>query len=374
MKIGIVTLRFHANYGGLLQAWALQTVLKRMGHEAVFIQREWKVLRKPTLKKLKVYLNNFKMCITGKRLFPNIFRDDEANEFKLICSNTDCFVRKYLHCIIVNHFKQVKHDGFDALLVGSDQVWRPNFFNAKISEAYFKFAERWNNIKRIAYAPSFGTDVWEYSPEQTAECIKLIKKFDAVSVREYNGVDLCRKHLGVKAIQMPDPTLLLEKEDYMNLIPNRNNNHLGKLLMCYILDDNEEKYKIVKYIADMRGLTPFFTNSKYESKMPSPLSERIQPPVENWLEAFNKSEFVVTDSFHACIFAILFKKPFVVIGNTHRGIDRITSLLSDFNLENRLVMSASENIPFNDIDYECINKRLSEIRGKAFDFLCKSLT
>ena len=104
------------------------------------------------------------------------------------------------------------------------------------------------------------------------------------------------------------------------------------------------------------------------------LEQRIQPPVETWLRAFNDSEFVVTDSFHACVFSILFHKQFVVIGNPSRGLARIHSLLSIFGLEDRLVSAQSLNIEtLPPIDYAKVDVVLNQWRKESMAFLTSHL-
>lgn len=94
-------------------------------------------------------------------------------------------------------------------------------FFSKIENAYLDFAKEWK-IKRIAYAASFGTEEWEYTGEQTNNCAALLKKFNAVSVRESSGVQLCSDNFGVKAEHVLDPTMLLCKEDYIKLFKDYN--------------------------------------------------------------------------------------------------------------------------------------------------------
>ena len=113
----------------------------------------------------------------------------------------------------------------------------------------------------------------------------------------------------------------------------------------------------------------FRINSKVEDKT-APIAERIQPPVEQWLRGFHDAEFVVTDSFHACVFSILFHKPFFVVGNKKRGLSRFTSLLGLFRLENRLISTAAETdsletaIPWNNIE-----TTLNILRQKSTDVI-----
>lgn len=115
--------------------------------------------------------------------------------------------------------------GLDAYVVGSDQVWRPAFnLGPRLGNMFLDFAG--DDVKKISYAASFGCKEWEYTEEQERMCGKLAKRFDAISVREASGVDLCKEHFGVDATLVLDPTLLLNKEDYGKVchdVPKRRN-------------------------------------------------------------------------------------------------------------------------------------------------------
>lgn len=117
------------------------------------------------------------------------------------------------------------------------------------------------------------------------------------------------------------------------MIWKKTSNSKGNLLV-YILDESEEKEKLVRLVANKK-LIPFNVNSRVEDIL-ALLSERIQLPVETWLRGFYDAEFIITDSFHACVFSIIFNKPFLVIGNRDRGLTRIESLLEDFDMLDRL--------------------------------------
>lgn len=338
MKIGILTLPLHTNYGGILQAYALQTVLERMGHnvEVIDFQRPYKL---PLWKKHFVYAKRtIKKYVLKKNV--RIFKEEYKRKIKsIIRQHTQLFIDKYIHRRTIESFSEIKESDYDCIVVGSDQIWRPKYFS-RIENAFLKFAEGWN-IKRMAYAASFGTDEWEYTGKQTAKCARLLKQFDAVSVREASGVDLCREHLGVKAQHVLDPTMLLDAADYIKLFEAAGTPKSKGKLLNYILDETPEKQALINRIAKEKSLVPFRVNSKVEDRF-APLTERIQPPVEQWLRGFCDAEFVVTDSFHACVFSILFNKPFVVIGNTERGLARFNSLLSLFGLEDRLITNMAE--------------------------------
>lgn len=370
MRIGILTLPLHTNYGGILQAYALQTVLERMGHDVCLIEKKRQPLRLPLWKAPLSYGKRIIKNLTGHP-YPICFEQKINREEPLVRQNTDKFVNKYIKRRFVDDFSEIGKDDFDAIVVGSDQVWRPKYFIDGIENAYLTFAKEWN-IRRIAYAASFGTDKWEYSSEQTTSCRRLLKNFDAVSVRESSAVTLCREHLGVDVKRVLDPTMLLSTNDYMKLFDANGTPKSNGNLLCYIIDETPEKMSFVNKIAQERGLIPFRVNSKVENLI-APLQERIQPPVEQWLRGFYDADFVVTDSFHACVFSILFNKPFFVLGNEKRGLSRFSSLLGMFGMENLLVTNKDLNEKQNDIDWECVMSLLVEEKKKAINFLNENL-
>lgn len=356
MRIGILTLPLHTNYGGILQAYALQTVLETMGHEVKVISRNINY-KLPLWKTPFVYSKRIIKNILGHKT-PLFYEQKLIKEHPIIRQNTDRFIQQYIHTLNVDNYTDLREEDFDAIVVGSDQVWRPKYFG-RIEDAYLNFAKTWN-IKRIAYAASFGTDQWEYTVRKTKKCSKLVKQFDAVSVREISGIDLCRDYFGINVENVLDPTMLLSKDDYIQLFnisktPKSNGN-----LLSYILDETSEKQLLIGKVAEKNGLIPFRVNSKVEN-MSARLEERIQPPVEQWIRGFYDAEFIVTDSFHACVFAIIFNKPFLVVGNQKRGLSRILSLLTMFKLEDRMINSFDNDyICKKKIEWETVNSLLRE--------------
>ena len=373
MRIGVLTLPLHNNFGGILQAYALQQVLKDLGHNAVLIDKSRYVSLGPWYIKYPIYIKNalLKYIMRQKVV---VRPDIEINKIhKTIAQHTEPFIDKYIKRIYTRDFSNIKRDDFDAIIVGSDQVWRPRYFGQRIENAYLDFAKEWD-VKHIAYAASFGTEEWEYNDEQTANCTTLLKKFNAVSVRESSAVKLCNEKLGVDALHVLDPTMLLEKDDYIKLFAETNTPESEGNLFCYILDESTEKATIIDKVAKEKGLTPFYVNSRYEDS-DAPLEGRIQQPVEKWLRAFHDAQFVITDSFHACVFSIIFNKPFIVYGNKERGVARFESLLKMFTLEERLVTSLNEinTVLEKTIDWNMVNSIRKHMKEKSLSFLAKNL-
>lgn len=371
MRIGILTLPLHTNYGGILQAYALQTALQRMGHNVCVFD---------TKKTQKAPLSP---VVYAKRLGYKLLKDRSAlimqekhhnRVFPIIAQHTQRFASKYINKYTVDSLSKVDKNDFDAIVVGSDQIWRPKYFsgpfNARTEDAFLAFTEGWN-IKRIAYAASFGVDHWEFTAKETVKCKAAVACFDAVAVREDAAVVQCKEHFGVEAKHVVDPTMLLNKEDYIALIEQENEPVSKGTLFKYILDETPEKQALVNKVAKELGLQPFAVKPGDKGKP----EERIYPPITAWLRAFLDAEFIVCDSFHGAVFSIIFNKPFIVIGNKKRGMSRFTSLLKMFSLEERMVTDFNNiDICKKSVDWETVNATRSQLQTECLAFLNTNLS
>ena len=363
-KVAIVTLPLHTNYGGILQAYALQTVLQESDCRVQVICKN----EKPYISWKKEIVKFYRRYVLGRKNVQLASRTGYRESLR-VRKYTDRFIKERVSRRMIYDFRELKEKEYDCIVVGSDQVWRPRYFCAwygEIYDAFLEFAKDWN-VQRIAYAASFGVSEWEYDNEQTHRCSQLLKLFDTVSVREESGVELCKKNLGRKdTVLVIDPTMLLPKDHYLKLadtVPP----YKGKL-MCYILDMNPLAKKFIGAVSETYDVTPFYTGSKVEDPK-AKLEERIQPAVEKWLAGFRDAEYVLTDSFHACVFAIIFNKPFIVIGNTDRGNSRFDSLLSVFGLQNRFITSVDGLRNVTDINWDDVNTKVCQLRQRSMRFL-----
>jgi len=347
MKIGILTLPLHTNYGGILQAFALQSFLKQQGHDVWLIKRTWNI---NYITRIKIFVKHFiKKYI--------LFQKYDANKF--IHRHIKQTTQKYFTSETLQKYVKNKH--FDAFIVGSDQIWRPKFAGDILYDYFLHFIND-QVIKKIAYAASFGEDEWSFSKEQTTICSKLLQQFNAVSVREKSGIMLCKNNMGVIAKHVLDPTMLLGKKNYLLLTKNIKVN--GNLFVYNILGSIQENEKIVSIVMKKEHLIPFrMTVNKNNVS------------VERWLKSFDVAKFVVTDSFHACIFSIIFNKPFIVFTNNVEGRTRFVSLLSEFGLENRLIQSSeqTESVLNTYIDWSFVNLVLKTKQMESLQFLQNAL-
>ena len=265
MRIGILTLPLHTNYGGVLQAYALQTVLERMGHKVVVFDTSNKYSL-PPLWKLPISLAK-RLLLKCMGRIDRIFIERYNNRVQpVITKEIQLFVDSKIHRKIISKFSRIKANEFDAIVVGSDQVWRSDYFLSwncqSIENAYLSFAKKWS-INRIAYATSFGLDSWGYNEKQTEQCRQLLKKFDAVSVREDSAVKLCKQYFDVDALHVLDPTMLLDANDYIMLFEQKQTPKSKGTLLNYVLDETEEIRKIINLIASKKSMVPFAVNNPY---------------------------------------------------------------------------------------------------------------
>jgi hypothetical protein len=346
----------HSNYGGILQAYALQTALKRMGHEV------WLIRRAANIPAWKLPLSFIK-----RALLQYIFRKD-------IQVFIDTHIRPQTSIYYsTKGLKKLNKYHYDAFIVGSDQVWREKFNRSWKKNYFLDFVN--NTSIRIAYAASFGVDTWDYNEGDTKELAQLAGRFDGISVREDSGISLCKNHLNVSAEHVLDPVMLLEYSDYLKLIPSiEKTNSTGGIFAC-MLDDSDEKRSILDTLSRSMQCTSFtmYSNSSHRGTVSR---YTILPSVTHWLQSFHTARYVVTDSYHGCVFAILLNKPFLAIGNEYRGLTRFTSLLKIFGLEDRFIMHPSDltqEILRGEIDWENVNTILTQKRSEAYAFLNKYL-
>lgn len=378
MKIGIITQPLHANYGGLLQNYALQQVLTKFGHEVYTINRYNmpRIYIAGLYTKTKFFIKQLIKRVLGKPVTPS------CSKFLPIRQHCIKFVENNIKTTeIYKNTKElqeiIEKYQFNSYVVGSDQVWRP-IYSLNIYNDFLDFCKEKKNVRRLAYAASFGVDNWEFNDEQTKGCGRLAKLFDAISVREESGIKLCKNHLGVEAQHVLDPTLLLEKEEYIKLAEQNNEKESDGNLFCYILDSNESIVKAINDIEDKVSLKSFQVKSRKklsQYKKQDNIEDYVIPSPTKWIRAFMDAKMVFTDSFHGCVFSIIFNKPFWVIGNKKRGNARFDSLLKLFNLENRRITldeinSTDLTLP---IDWETVNAIKNEWQKKSIAFIKENL-
>jgi exopolysaccharide biosynthesis predicted pyruvyltransferase EpsI len=376
-KIAILTQPIKANYGGIIQNYGLSEFLKKHGYQVKTINR----VEKNPNSKLKILSSNFKRYfvsyfIKKNALNPTKERKIFKNQSNFIQNHIDLTSKIDNSFTLKNHFKK---EHYDTVIVGSDQTWRPKY-SPNIYNYFLDFLKDNNQITKLAYATSFGTSDWEFSEEETKHCAKLVQQFDAVSVREESAVEMTTKYLNKDSVWVVDPTMLLEKSDYLKLIDKRRQPQ-RKGIYSYILDETSAIRNFIEQAQDILQMAHFTNQPKVrdKSKTSKKLSDYKYPALEGWLQGFEEADFVITNSFHGTVFCVIFNKPFITIVNKERGASRFYSLLGKLNLDSRIIETTSlskkqmEDTIHQKVDFTHANQTLKEMKKESVEFLLKAL-
>lgn len=361
MKIGLLNLPLDNNYGGNLQRYALVKSLEGLGHDVIFLLCCSKIQEISILVLLLRYIKRIvkKICIDRNT---EIFvekknrkrkQQNDATALHFVCKNM-----KYSQAIFCKQdlSKYVNEHRFDALLVGSDQVWRKTIAHEYgLGTYFFDFIDKNADVKKVAFAASLGSDTNELTKEESNRIMTFYSQFTSTSVREMSSLDLLKLYgwEKPKAEVLLDPTFLLSKEDYIKLRMSEHTNPSMGNLFCYILDKTEEKIRIIDEEKRKRSLQPFYVS----------IDNTQDITICQWLRSFEEATFVVTDSFHGVVFSIIFNKPFRLVRNEFRGNARFDSLFSILDID-----SETDKLNWNEI-----NARIAFQRKKAIHFLNNAL-
>lgn len=374
MKLAIITHPLRGNYGGMLQAYALQQTLTRMGHTAHIADMPTTTdaadLRRAVKQSIREKLAWLSLALGWHNSFANPAFPARAMGKRFAARFTT---------IVPPGQNNAALSEYDACVVGSDQVWRCLYVRGYAGGVPFFFLKQVPDAVRarsIAYAASFGTDTWEGTEEETAACSALLQDFKAVSVRESSGIELCRRHLNrADAVRMPDPTLLASVEDYHRIMEKEGEAHphtATPYCTNYLLDNSEAKQRILRAGLRHTGLQegpPMMARADATTRR-----GRIPMGVGRWLSALKYAGLMVTDSFHGCVFSIIFNVPFICIMNEGRGATRMQELLQRYGLSARLLPETATDDDIaaalrHSIDWEHVNAVHEEERQRGLSFL-----
>lgn len=383
MKIGVITLwQSQDNYGQLLQAWALQEYLRKEGHSPFLIRYDfvgnW---RKKTWygKLVKVFLlypifRKIKRKIQDKRQLIHVEEINKLRRFDEFRQEHFAFSScKY------QSLKELQSNPpiADIYIVGSDQVWA-QLLDFEDNKAFFlDFGEE--NVRRISYAASFSMDNY---PEKLHPLLKSqLLHFNHVSVREESGVSIC-KSIGIKATKVLDPTLLLNKQIYMNFMTGHQ--HKKPYIFIYsinITSPKEIAWNDLKHYAQTRQdkivvttASGYITGQEIFDDVSYDYAT-----IPQWLTNIANADLVVTPSFHGIVFSILMETPFIYVplqGKFSKGNSRITDLLYNLGLDNRILTrqrtySVIANQPIN---WERVINKLNTYRHVSIQYLKEALS
>lgn len=256
---------------------------------------------------------------------------------------------------------------FDGYVVASDTLW---YYDAMINQGYTFLLDFASDDKRkISYATSFGNTKRFFPDSEIPYAKYLINRFDSVSVREFEGVNICKEVFDVDATQVMDPVFLCDHSNWDMLANNAERKTEGKFLFSYMLDPNPEKASALQNLAKKLKLklvtiTDRQNNAEERENILKYCGILSKATIEEVIFHLKNASFVVTDSFHGYCFSLIFNKPFVVLINRVRGASRFDTLSSITSTKNQMFESFKEieNIkPENllNLNYSNINELLS---------------
>ena len=393
MRIAITTFfQSQTNYGQLLQAYALQQVLMRLGHYPYIIRYGFHEYLQPvhgemieipssvpvpphTLKeRIKAFL---KERFGKPEVSDPIYSGTKENR------HFDDFRRMHLHLsqYVYNCVEDLqKYPPLaDCYLTGSDQVWAQLLSNPNNRTFFLDFG--FPDTRRVAYAPSFALK--EYPEELNAELAEQLKRFDAISVREPSGVEICRK-VGYDAKLVLDPTLLLTGQHYRWLSRESMAKLPCRFMLVYHVNITDpdvlhwEKFRKYNKRWGLRSIAVHANGENEEDIEILKDAEYWYPTVQDWIRLIAKSRYVLTTSYHGMIFSLLLHKPFFVClrpESLFAGNNRIVTILSQLGLEDRVVSVDTDigRVLWKPINWWAVDKKLKVLRKDSIRFLANRI-
>ena len=351
-KIGIITLYGNFNYGNRLQNYALQEVLKSLN----YIPESFRIM----------FYNDstlFKKIIRPiKKIRVNLLKEKRTKKFeKFTKKNID--ESKF---IIKDNFSYHKlNNKYDYFVVGSDQVWNPNFFEGHSDVYLLNFA---NKNKNISYAASFG--IANIEDKDKDIFAKGLNNFKSISVREKEGQKIVKDLSARDSTVVLDPTMLLSSKEWEKVMTKPKQMTNKKYILTYFLNGmNETQQKEIENLRKKQSLKIINLLNKNDM-------EYYNSDPSEFLYLFNHAEIIFTDSFHACVFSIIFSKPFFVFEKNKEKksmSSRIDTLLNTFKQEFRKVNSIENMTNIFKCDYKESYKILEKEKSKSIEFLKKAL-
>lgn len=360
-KVGVIT-HWGAldNYGQTIQTYALQQALKKNGAESYLIRYTGNARKSSALHKIFRIFNirRIRAYILRKR---NDAKNKEINQKNhrdlrlFLEANISLAPLIYSRKDLISHPPQA-----DIFITGSDQVWN------KLDKTYFlDFAPK--SAKKISYAASFGAA--RYKNRQLDTLATLLKPFDIITVRETEGLQLCKDAGRPDASLAPDPTMLLTAADYgaMALPP-----HTTKRYVLLYMLGNKNDFDVEKcfsFASEHNLEVKYVASQRQFDDHP-----KVYPSMEEWLGLIQGAQYVITNSFHGTVFSLIFNKQFITIpiaGNSRKMNNRIETLLKTFDL--LLRMTEDTDVLPTPIDYQGVNEHLDIIKMQGHNILSKMI-
>ena len=347
--IGYVGWWYGLNYGSALTNYALHETLAEMGKTVLML--EWPTWEKAT--------------------------------WPIPDSHTRRFARRHYDISMRQTYDNLDHFNYhcESFILGSDQLW--NYYSVKENGNYFFLDFVHPGKRKIAYATSFGHSTSFFPKERQLEISEYLQQFTAISVREKDGVDICRDTFGVHAVQTLDPVFICSPSAYEKAINDAEASEKEPYILGYILNPTEEKRNALlrasrklqlplKVILD--GQENYDKNYKAMNLNDAVLGT---VGVEDWLYYFENAQFILTDSYHGLCFSLIFHKNFICFGNRLRGMSRFNTLIEITKLDDHMLLNPQDDsiddLLYRVIDYNAVEQRLDVEKRRSREWLKNAL-
>lgn len=369
MKVGLVTFSSAHNYGALLQAYAMQTYLEKIGLEVDvinyrprFIDGVYDIYKiKRTNSDLhKIYLK------IQKNVFLNLKDSWKIKRY----NNFEKFINESLHTTkVYNSLSSIQKDflNYDILIAGSDQIWNTDLTKGIDPTYFLEFGNK--DAVRIAYAPSLGKDLIEEEFKPLYK--RYLSNFDFISIREENMRDILGELTSKEMVSVLDPTLLLDREDY-DKIKEDSIYKDKEYIYVHFIGNDIKTYEMADYLS--RKLNLPVLHNRPSGLFDNELSGNFYESPQQLISVIDNAKYVITNSFHATVFSIVYKKQFLTIPHSKRP-ERMINLLSMLGLEKCLIEDVRLFSSLEDysIDYVDVDKRLRDLKKKSKGYLDRAI-
>lgn len=387
-RIGIAAVTYKENFGSALQTYATQYILEKLGYDARIFEIKG-VYGNIMLKKILYYVGRLFDPVEAKYLFANLtsrsrkqvsFTTDQfAQNMKVRHQMYQNFNKKWNKMLpIVKGWRGLRKQAaeMDAVVVGSDQLWRPS----NIIGSFYTLEFVPDEVKKIAFSTSFGVPVLPAKLHQHAK--KFLSRIEHISVREDSGAEIVKQECGREVPVVCDPTMMLTAEEWMHVQDDKPFAE-GKYILMYLMGDNPEQREFVKRLSETTGyriigLLHGATYISYDEAVAYEKPYNVGP--SEFLNLIRNAMYVCTDSFHCCVFSVLNSTKFFAFrrwpdGSKFSANDRLYTLLKFTGLDCRMLVGTEDigKCVNDQIDFEEVLNRVAQRRKESMEYLVNAL-
>lgn len=357
-KIATVTWITYCNFGTYLQAYALQNIIHGLGYQSSVID-DSPIIRQSNSQQLGI-------LTTLRHSLSRIVNFRAYKDYDRSAQLFDAF--KSRHISVDSRALSIVSKDYDAFVVGSDQIWHPSLFN---SFFYAAFTDK----PKISYAPSLGS--YQISDHVKDNYRRMLRNYAAISVREKQGAELLEQVLGCAIETVLDPTLLLTGQDWLK-VSSVERPCAEPYILAYFLTYNKNYLQWTQNKARQMGKKLIMFSISNQMRKYADINYPAGPA--EFISAIRQADFVITDSFHATVFSILFEREFVTCkrfktGDVRNQNSRLENLFRLVRVDDRFIGESDlhHDHTFKKLDYSAIATCLAEERVHSLRYLTNAL-